>query len=103
MPVSRPKPPRHLNYDAVHRILTLKVGAEVFRYSLAPTPSDAGMAYRVNKLAGYGIVVDTYTVTLSAGDVVACTCKGFARWNRECKHIAALLALRDRGLLPTNE
>jgi hypothetical protein len=102
----RPKPYRSVRLD--HPIegdlpgqITIRVGKLHTGYQLDSLPTDddfEGQAYKLTKCA---LVEDAeepvYHVLLSRQGH-SCECRGFLRHDH-CKHIAALLALREAGKL----
>jgi hypothetical protein len=78
------------------RTLTLRVGVEATAYRLEAVAVDDGAGYRLTKPGG-----ETYDAHLDDAGGHSCTCWSHIRWGhrRPCKHIAALLALRQRGRL----
>ncbi len=74
-------------------------GTQVFRYYMDPLPSDFGQAFRFQKVHPVAGEPDHYDVCLGLGKDHTCECLGFLKWGR-CKHLRALLALREHGRLP---
>ena len=74
----------------------ITVGKEATLYQLALVPVDYGTGYRLTKPDG-----EVYHVHLDDASGHTCDCWSHVRWGhrRPCKHVAALLALRQRGLL----
>src|SRR5262245_40137558 len=84
--------------DCPEAIVVITVGKEAVHYYVRPIPSDFGTAFRVEKLPLYGYGV--YHVNLGGdGASPSCECKGFLRWNKPCKHISGLQALKNAGQL----
>ena len=75
--------------------IAIRVGMEATVYELAAVPVDFGEGFELTKPDGEG-----YDVHLDASGH-SCTCWSHVRWGhrRPCKHVAALLALRQRGKL----
>ncbi|MBL8798735.1 MAG: SWIM zinc finger family protein [Planctomycetia bacterium] len=72
--------------------------AEPTYYFATPIPSDWGTAFKVER-QGEHDTDESYDVLLD-GHNSSCTCKGFTYHARDCKHVAGLKALAQRGLLP---
>ena len=76
-------------------LVYVRVGVEVDTYYMAPAVAERGRGYEVVKFGG-----DTYHLTIE-DDGATCQCKGF-RYGGTCRHIAAVVALRNRGYLHTH-
>jgi hypothetical protein len=82
--------------------VTVKDGKDIDGYLVRGIPADWGQAYEVEKLDEAGT---TYHVNLDvhAGRAArhSCECLGHLRWGHRtvCRHVAALLKLRERGEL----
>lgn len=98
---TRPKPERRCRLspgsNGSRRILTMFIAKEAFTYWLEPLASDFGQGYRLEKFTDG----TQYDVHLGADGHHTCECKGHLRWapRTVCKHVAALVQLRAKGLL----
>jgi hypothetical protein len=66
-------------------------------YELNPLAADWGEGWQLRKLDG-----TTYEINLgNADDPPTCNCLGFERWGSRgpCKHLAALMGLKEKGEL----
>jgi hypothetical protein len=99
---SRIKPERFLNWTPtpdsgsyLGRVV-IKQGNNETQYLVQRLPADFGAAYRLEKLDGSG---EAYDVCFESecGGHDSCECKGHHRWSHRtvCKHVAALLVLRQ--------
>jgi hypothetical protein len=89
----------HLQTLGAIRILWLTVGKTITAYRLEALDSDFGQCYRLAKADNGDGNPEVYDVCLMQGGRSTCECKGWCRWQRECKHIASLFQLQKRGLL----
>jgi hypothetical protein len=99
----RPKPPRSckLSRSAGVQVLTLKVGKDVDNYFLEEIGAAEGRGFQLTRIATEKEPEAIYHVNLNDSDSQhSCDCKGFCRWGH-CKHADSLLALLQRGKLPT--
>lgn len=67
-------------------------------YFATPIPSDWGQAFKVER-QGAADTDEAYDVMLD-GRLSSCTCPGFLYHLKDCKHVAALKVLQQRGKLP---
>jgi hypothetical protein len=79
-------------------VVRIMVGRTVVDYHLRPLPADSGLGFALEKIGAGGGEVYHVLLDLEEGKH-SCECKGHLRWQTPCKHIAGLLALRERGLL----
>lgn len=67
-------------------------------YFVSPMASDWGTAFKVER-QGEHDTDESYDVLLD-GRMSSCTCPGFLFHAKDCKHVAALKVLQQRGKLP---
>jgi hypothetical protein len=69
-------------------------------YLLERLDADFGAAYRLEKLCDEPVTYDV-NLALGHGGHDSCECLGHLRWGHRtvCRHVAALLKLRERGAL----
>jgi hypothetical protein len=98
---SRPRPSRRVRPEQLpdgRTLATLTIGSDVFRYFLASIPCPLGEAFHWEKADPVPEgTVDHYDCCLNQ-EGHTWECRGYLK-HGHCKHIDALVALRERQLI----
>jgi hypothetical protein len=82
-------------------IIDITVDGKKASYFLSRVPSDFGEAFSLEKFTTHGNEEQEVYHVLLEQDGFQCECKGHLRWGHQtrCKHIGAILKLKELGKL----